>query len=130
MAENKAQEITPDAPTAPADDFGEFEVVATHKPVSGVTEGQIPERLAAMLATHAPKALTEADYELTLTAKDEATAKRLALYARAWGARQEPKLYITKVPNRKDMGAHVARLSVKKDEDVSVDNRPGRRSGQ
>jgi hypothetical protein len=110
------------------DDFGDFDITVTHKPVGGVTEGQIPEKLAALLAQHAPKALSEPDYELTLTAKDEATAKRLALYARAWGARQEPKLYITKVPNRRDMAKNIARLSVRKDEEVPAENRAGRRN--
>ena len=126
MAENQT-------PT-PADDFGDFTVTVTRKPVGGVTEGQIPERLAAYLAEHAPKALpkdgqTSSDHELTLTAKDEATAKRLAGYARAWGARQEPRLRITKIPNRQDMGKNVARLSVVKDDDVPIENRPGRKAG-
>lgn len=111
----------------PEDDFGEFSMEVTRKPVGGVTEGDIPPRLAALLAEHTVKALADKDYEITLTAKDEATAKRLALYARAWGARQEPKLRITKIPNRNSQGKNVARLSVAKDEDVPQDNRPGRR---
>lgn len=110
------------------EDFGEFSVEATRKPVGGVTETAIPEGLAKLLAEHAPKALNDPDFELTLTAKDEATAKKLALYARAWGARQTPKLYIHKVPNRRDMGTNVARLAVDKDEDVKPENRPGRRN--
>lgn len=126
MAENQT-------PT-PADDFGDFTVEVTAKPVGGVSEGQIPPKLAAYLAENAPKALpkdgqTTSDHELTLTAKDEATAKRLVLYARAWGARQDPKLRITKVPNRQDMTKNVARLSVVKDEDVPDENRPGRKAG-
>jgi hypothetical protein len=56
------------------------------------------------------------------------TVKQLALYATAWGKGQEPKLRITKIPNRKDMPDWHARLSVAKDADVSVDNRPGRRA--
>lgn len=110
------------------DEFGDFAIEPTRKPVGGVTETQIPPKLAELLATHAPKALADPDYELTLTAKDEPTAKRLALYSRAWGARQEPKLRITKIPNRQGMGKHIARLSVAKDEEVAPENRPGRRS--
>lgn len=112
------------------DDFGEFSVVATQKPVAGVTDVAIPEKLAKLLAEHAPRALKEPDFELTLTAKDEATAKRLALYARAWGARQTPKLYIHKVPNRRDMADNIARLAVELDSEVPTENRPGRRVGK
>jgi len=56
------------------------------------------------------------------------TVKQLALYSTAWGKGQTPKLRITKVPNRKDMPAWHARLSVAKDEEVPVENRPGRRA--
>jgi hypothetical protein len=111
-----------------SEEFGEFTIVAVRKPVAGVTSVEIPEGLAKLLAEHVPTALKDADFELTLTAKDEATAKKLALYARAWGARQEPKLYIHKVPNRRDMPANVARLAVEKDEEVPAENRPGRRA--
>jgi hypothetical protein len=109
-----------------AEEF-EFEMDVARKPVGGVTAGEIPPLLAEALAKHAPMALADHDYELTLTAKDETQAKKLALYARAWGARQEPKLLIHKVPNRRDMKSNVARLSVAKDEDVPAENRPGRR---
>jgi uncharacterized protein YbjT (DUF2867 family) len=109
-------------------DFGEFTIETTRKPVAGVTAGVIPAGLAALLAEHAPKALTDPDFELTLTAKDEATAKKLAAYSRAWGAQQEPKLYIHKVPNRRDMTNNVARLAVELDAEVKPENRPGRRN--
>jgi hypothetical protein len=115
--------------TAP-DPFGEFTIVPTRKPVAGVVQAEIPPALAKLLEEHAKKALTDPDFELTLTARDEATAKKLALYARAWGARQEPKLYIHKVPNRRDMAANVARLAVELDENVSPENRPGRKAGK
>jgi hypothetical protein len=109
-------------------EFDEFTVEVTHKPIAGVTEGEIPPALVKLLAEHAPKALAEADYELTLTAKDEPQAKKLAGYARAWGARQTPKLYIHKVPNRRDMSKNIARLAVELDENVSPENRPGRKT--
>jgi hypothetical protein len=109
-------------------DFGDFKLETTHKPVAGVASVDIPEALAAMLAEHVPAVLKTDDMELTLTAKDEATAKRLALYARAWGGRQEPKLYIRKLPNRRDQKENVARLSVALSDDVPQENRPGRRA--
>jgi hypothetical protein len=108
-------------------DFDEFTIEVSHKPVAGVTVGEIPPALAKLLSEHAPKALGDKDYELTLTAKDEGQAKRLAGYARAWGARQTPKLYIHKVPNRRDMTKNVARLAVELDEEVPAENRPGRK---
>jgi len=121
---------TPDTPETPAVDygkFGEFSIAPVMKPKPGVVAGEIPAPLAAMLAEYAPKALTDPDFELVLTAKDEATAKQLAGYARAWGARQEPKLYIKKVVNRRDMPDNQARLSVELDSEVPPENRPGRK---
>jgi hypothetical protein len=108
-------------------DFGDFTIAVTHKPVGGVTDVAIPEKLAKLLSEHAPKALADPDYELTLTAADETQAKKLSLYARAWGARQNPKLLIHKIANRRDMKSNIARLSVKLDADVPAENRPGRR---
>lgn len=55
------------------------------------------------------------------------TVKQLCLYATAWGKGQEPKLYIHKVMNRKDMPAYHARLSVQSWDKVPPENRPGRR---
>ncbi len=110
-----------------AEEFGEFTLAVTRKPVAGVTAGQIPGALAKLLTEHVPAVLKSSDHELTLTAKDEATAKKLALYARAWGARQEPKLYIKKIPNRRNMADNVARLSVELDKDVA--SKPGRPKG-
>lgn len=111
-----------------AEDFGDFTLEVTRKPVGGVTLTALPEKLVEALEREVPKALEDPDYELTLTAKDEKAAKRLALYARAWGARQDPKLYIHKVPNRRDMAGNIARLAVEKDENVKPENRPGRRA--
>lgn len=110
-----------------SEDFGEFTVTATRKPVAGVVSVDIPEPLVKLLAEHAPKALNDPDYEIVITAKDKATAQKLALYSRAWGARQTPKLRITKVPNGKRYDDNVARLSVAKDDEVPAENRPGRR---
>jgi hypothetical protein len=109
-------------------EFDEFTITVTAKPVAGVVETEIPEGLAKLLAEHAPKALGNTDYELTLTAKDEKQAKILAGYARAWGARQEPKLYIHKIQNRRGMESNLARLAVELDTDVPAENRPGRKN--
>lgn len=54
------------------------------------------------------------------------TIKQLCLYASAWGKGQEPKLYVHKVMNRKDMPAWHARLSVESWDKVPPENRPGR----
>lgn len=99
-------------------DFGEFTLAVTRKPVAGISQGEIPEGLAALLAEHVPAVLASADHELILTARDEAAAKKLSLYARAWGARQEPKLFIHKIPNKRDMKDNVARLTVQLDSEV------------
>lgn len=141
MAESKTPENKlPEAPKAPeiaapeapvteifSDEFGMISMVPVRKPVAGVTQGTVPEGLAKLLAAHVPAALADKDHELQLTAKDETAAKKLALYARAWGAQQEPKLYIHKIPNRRDMPANVARLEVQLDSEVTAENRPGRK---
>lgn len=122
----------------------------------GVTVSQIPAMLVNYLTAEAPKALADADHELILrvpvklpdkltdkatdaekAAHKEATekatktavetAKQLTLYAAAWGKGQTPKLYIHKVPNRKDMPANHARLAVEEWDKVPKENRPGRR---
>src|ERR1700735_5463095 len=129
-----------------------FEVAAERKPekAGGVTVSQIPAGLVSLLETHgspqkarSPKPLTDeqradkdavAAHNEALRVRAEAeksatdTLKQLALYSTAWGKGQTPKLRITKVPNRKDMPAWHARLSVAKDEEVPVENRPGRRA--
>lgn len=144
-----------------AADLEGFTLETEKKPdkVSGVTVSQIPEILVKLLATEAPKALKDPEYELVLRVpvkapkplKDDASAdakaehakateaaekqaesvvKQLALYAAAWGKGQDPKLYIHKVQNRKDMPKNHARLAVELDSDVPSENRPGRRAGR
>lgn len=110
-------------------DFGEFTIETVRKPVAGVTTGTIPEALAKLLESKYREVLGEkgADFELVLNAKDEATAKKLALYAKAWGGAHEPKLYVKKLPNTRAHTETQARLSVQLWEDVPADNRPGRR---
>lgn len=126
-----AQETVTPVVETPDDEWGEFTVVASPKPVAGVTDVEIPPRLAELLKAETEKVLaSKGDKELTLTASSPEKAKTLALYARAWGARQEPKLWIHKIPNRKGMSDKIARLSVEKDEDVAPENRPGRRVGK
>jgi hypothetical protein len=108
-------------------DFGEFTVGTQHKPVAGVVTVEIPKPLADLLAEHVPTVLKSNDLDLTLNAKDEKTAKLLAGYVKAWGARQEPKLYIRRLPNRRNQADTEVRFSVALDSDVPADNRPGRR---
>jgi hypothetical protein len=138
-------------------DLEGFELVSTKRPekAGGVTVSQIPAMLVKLLEQEAPKALSTkakpSDYEIILSipvrhtpdekksgkenaeAKAEAekaaknTVQQLASYAAAWGKGQEPKLYIHKIPNRKDMADNVARLAVELDSEVGKDNRPGRR---
>lgn len=107
-----------------------FKMEVTRKPVGGVTEKEIPPVLAEALKRDVPKALADpTNFEINLTGKDEAAVKQIVLYARAWGARQTPKLRIVKIPNPQHMPDTVARLSVALDDDVPADNRPGRRPG-
>jgi hypothetical protein len=113
-------------------DFGEFTVETVRKPVPGVVQGVIPEGLAKLLEAKYKDVMGEkaADFELVLNAKDEATAKKLAGYARAWGAQHEPKLYVKKVPNTRAHADTQARISVALWEEVTPENRPGRRVGK
>lgn len=113
-------------------DFGEFTVETVRKPVPGVVVGEIPPALAKLLEAKYAEVLGEkaADFELVLNAKDEATAKKLAGYARAWGAQHTPKLYVKKVPNTRAHKETQARLSVAPWEEVPTENRPGRRQGK
>lgn len=108
-----------------AHEFGDFEIAVTTKPQPGAVTGEIPEKLAAHLEK-SYKAALEADKELTLKAASEKDAKLLAGYAKAWGARQDPKLRITKIANRQGMPDNVARLNVQLESDVAAENRPGR----
>ena len=109
-------------------DLGEFSVEVTTVAQPGVVAGKVPQALADLLAAKVPEVLKEPDKkELTIAAHDEASAKKIALYARAWGAQQEPRLYITKVPNRRDMENRYARLKVRLDSEVDDANKPGRK---
>lgn len=108
-------------------DFGDFTITTTHKPVAGVTVVEIPEALSKALAVEVPKVLESADLDLHLTARDEKTAKMIAGWVKAWGARQDPKLYIRRLPNRRDQKDNTVRFSVAKDADVPEANRPGRK---
>lgn len=117
--------LTEHAPKALADQSYELvlrvPVRVDSSKVPATTDKSTPAEKAAALA-----ALDEATAEAQKAATK--TAKLLASYATAWGKGQtDPKLYITKVPNRKDMPDWHARLSVKNWDDVPKDNRPGRR---
>lgn len=113
-----------------APDLGDFTGDIRSKPQPGVSIGEIPENLGRLLAEKALEVMGSTDHELVLTAQDEEKAKLLALYARAWGAQQTPKLYIKKLPNGKLYSDNIARLSVEKWDDVPTENRPGRRHGK
>jgi hypothetical protein len=109
-------------------DFGDFEITTTHKPVAGVTNVEIPEKLSEALAREVPAVLKSNDLNLHLTARDEKTAKMIAGWVKAWGGRQEPKLYIRRLPNTRDQKDNTVRFDVKLDSEVDQSNRPGRRA--
>jgi hypothetical protein len=109
-------------------DFGEFSVGTEHKPVAGTVTVEIPKALSDLLAEHVPAVLKSEDLDLTLTARDEKTAKHLALYVKAWGARQTPALYIRRLPNRRNQKDNLVRFTVALADDVAPENRPGRRA--
>ena len=109
-------------------EFGEFTVGTQHKPVAGVVTVEIPKALADLLDEHVPSVLNSTDLDLTLSARDEKTAKLLAGYVKAWGARQTPQLYIRRLPNRRNQADTEVRFSVAKADDVPAENRPGRRA--
>jgi hypothetical protein len=108
-------------------DLGEFSITTVHKPVAGVTVVEIPKALSDALAKEVPAVLASADLDLHLTARDEKTAKKIAGWVKAWGARQDPKLYIRRLPNRRDQKDNTIRFSVALDSDVPSENRPGRK---
>jgi hypothetical protein len=116
-------------------DFDEYTVEVVHKPVGGVELGEIPEKLAQLLSAHVGTLTREdgsfdPDREMVIRAQDEKQGKRLLGYARAWGARQTPKLRVTKVPNGKRYDDRTVRLNVQKDEEVDPNHRPGRKPGK
>ena len=110
------------------EEFGEFTVGTQHKPIAGVVNVEIPKPLADLLVEHVPAVLKSNDLDLTLSARDEKTAKILAGYVKAWGGRQEPKLYIRRLPNRRNQADTEVRFSVQLDSEVDAANRPGRRA--
>jgi hypothetical protein len=110
------------------EDFGQFTVGTQHKPVAGIVNVEIPKALADLLAEHVPAVLKSSDLDLTLSARDEKTAKILAGYVKAWGGRQDPKLYIRRLPNRRNQADTEVRFSVQLDSEVDASNRPGRRA--
>jgi hypothetical protein len=112
---------------ATAHEFGAFTVETARKPIGGVVEGEIPEALSAYLEVEVPKVMADNDHELIIRAASEKDAKLLAGYSRAWGARQTPQLYIRKIANGTRYPENVARMSVKLDEEVGPDGRPGRK---
>lgn len=115
---SKNHDETPAEPVT--EDLGDFSVEVTAKPAPGTRRVIIPPQLAELLAANVPAILTSDDKELTLTARDDTAAKRLTMYARAWGALQEPRLYIHKLPNRRDMTKNVVRLAVEIDSEERV----------
>jgi hypothetical protein len=68
------------------EDFGQFTVGTQHKPVAGIVNVEIPKALADLLAEHVPAVLKSSDLDLTLSARDEKTAKILAGYVKATSA--------------------------------------------
>jgi hypothetical protein len=113
-----------EAPKALADK--DYELILT-VPVKVEEPKALPkDATAEQKTTHAQ----QGEAYLKAVEKATSTAKQLALYAAAWGKGQDPKLYIHKVQNRRDMTGNVARLAVDKWEDVPADNRPGRRAGR
>jgi|ERR1700722_2803828 len=109
-------------------DFGEFSVGTEHKPVAGVVTVEIPAQLSKLLEQEVPKVMASKDLDLTLTARDEKTAKILAGYVKAWGGRQTPQLYIRRLPSRRNQKENLVRFTVALADDVPAENRPGRRA--
>jgi hypothetical protein len=67
-------------------------VVTVNKPIAGVTSSDVPKDLAEFLAIEVPKALAAnggKDKELILAHDTKALAESYALYARAWGMRDD-----------------------------------------
>jgi hypothetical protein len=113
-----------EAPKALADK--DYELILT-VPIKGTEPKPLAKDATAEQKTAHAEAVKAYDEAVS---KATSTAKQLALYAAAWGKGQDPKLYIHKVQNRRDMTGNVARLAVDKWEDVPADNRPGRRAGR
>jgi hypothetical protein len=116
--------LTAEAPKALADADHELILRVPVRPdYTGIPE--ITDKTSEADKAKAVAATAEADTAANKKAVE--TAKQLTLYAAAWGKGQTPKLYIHKVPNRKDMPANHARLAVEEWDKVPKENRPGRR---
>lgn len=124
IPESLVKMLAEHAPKALGDDSHEL-VLRVPVRVDSAKVPEVNDKSTPAEKAAAQKALDEATAEAQTKATK--TVKLLASYATAWGKGQEPKLYITKTPNRKDMPEWHARLSVKKWDDVPKDNRPGRR---
>lgn len=91
-------------------------LVTVNKPIAGVTSTEIPADLVEFLATEVPKALAAnggKDKELILAHDTEALATQYALYARAWGMRDDGAQSQTELHQTDDDG-----------NDVEVDGKP------
>lgn len=65
-------------------------LVTVNKPILGVTSSDIPQELSDFLAVEVPKVLAApGDKELILAHDTAALAQKFALYARAWGMRDD-----------------------------------------
>jgi hypothetical protein len=126
-------------------------VVTVNKPIAGVNSSNIPVDLAEYLAVEVPKALAAnggKDKELILAHDTKALAEQYALYARAWGMRDDGAsaqtaekdeegnvtreaigypVEIRRIPNRRDMPDNQIRLAVRKYDPNAT--RPGRPAG-
>jgi hypothetical protein len=107
----------------------DFQIKIAPKPQpKGVEVSDLPRKLVDALEKHWSELLgPNVTSEMIIEAGSAADAKRLALYAAAWGKLHDPKLYIKKLPNGKAYGETTARLLMQLDSDVPEDKRPGRR---
>lgn len=88
-------------------------VEVSNRPQPGVAQGTIPPELAELLEAKVPEAMkAPEDKEIILQADSEKEVKLYASYAKAWAGQQEPKLFIRRIANRRDMPDTMARLVV------------------
>jgi hypothetical protein len=91
-------------------------VVTVNKPIAGVNSSNVPADLAEFLAIEVPKALAAnggKDKELILAHDTKALAESYALYARAWGMRDDGAQAQTELHETDEKG-----------KDVLVDGKP------
>lgn len=130
MATKTDETETVEQPTSGVD-LGEFTLVAAPKPKpekkSAISQGEIPPALAALMEAHAPASVKDG-HVITLTAESQPKADLILAYAKAWGARQDPALYVKKLPkNRDGSDLHIIRMVVEVDSEA---NKAGRKAGQ